>query len=134
MAKALALVRPVEIPPMIGRLTPAPKLECASPNNACAKTADPAKVGGYGRAKQIIVKALIGTRRKAQRRKTKWSNAGATYVGGDAKVAVEIESTLSFPPAKPVAAVAKIGIAAEDCRACFVSRCRLASRRYQFGQ
>ena len=39
MAKALALVRPVEIPPMIGIPTPAPKLERASPNNACAKTA-----------------------------------------------------------------------------------------------
>src|ERR1700693_24745 len=79
----------------------------------------PAQGGGYGRPKHIVAQALIGPCRKAQRRKTKWSNAGATYVGGDAEVTVEIESTLSFPPAKPIVAVAKIGIATEDGRACF---------------
>ena len=79
-----------------------------------------AKAGGYGRPKQIVVQALIGTRGKAQRRKTKRSNAGSTYVSGDAEVTVEIDGTLSFPPAKPIAAVVKIGIAPEDYRACFV--------------
>ena len=79
----------------------------------------PAQVSGYSRPEQIVVQALIGTRRKTQRRKTKWSDASSTYIGGYTDVMVEIESTLSFPPAKPIAAVAKIGIATEDCRACF---------------
>ena len=47
-----------------------------------------AKAGSYGRPKQIVVQALISTRGKAQRRKTKWSNARATYVSGDAQVAL----------------------------------------------
>ena len=78
------------------------------------------QAGGYGRPKQIVVQVLISTRRKAQRRKGEWSKARTTYVGGDTEVAIEIESTLSFPPVETIAVVAKIGISTEDCRACFV--------------
>ena len=85
-----------------------------------------AQTGGYGRPQQIVVQMLIGTRRKAQRRKREWSKAGTTYVGGDTEVAIEIESTLSFPPVKAVVVIAKIGIATEDCRSCFVFTSRLA--------
>src|ERR1041385_6729790 len=78
-----------------------------------------AKAGSYGRPKQIVVQTLISTRGKAQRRKTKWSNARPAYVSGDTQVTVEIEGTLSFPPSKSIAIVAKVGIATEDYRACF---------------
>src|ERR1700681_4934208 len=79
-----------------------------------------AKIGGYGRPKQIVVQMLIGTRRKTQSRNGEWSKAGTTYVGGDTEVAIEIESTLSFPPGEAVGVIAKIGIATEDCRSCLV--------------
>jgi hypothetical protein len=118
MAKALALVRPVEIPPMIGTVRPAPKLECASPNSACAKTE--LLFSSYSWAKQIIGKVLVGERRSPQDRKRKWGKAGTAYIGCDTEVAVEIERILSFPAIKAVAAIAQIGISAEHCRPCSV--------------
>src|SRR2546425_12758501 len=91
-----------------------------SAKQCMCKDGAPAKVSGYGRAEQIIVEVLIDAGRKARNREREWSKAGATHVSCDTEVAVEIESTLSFPPAETIVAITKVGISAKDCRACCV--------------
>jgi len=63
---------------------------------------------GYSRAKQIIVQVLISARRGTEKRERVWTKAGTAYVGRHTQEAVEIESALSFPSVKTIAAVAEI--------------------------
>src|ERR1700736_543368 len=85
----------------------------------CEESAS-ADVSRYSWAKQIAVDALLRGTGNAQHRTRTRSQAGATDVRCDTKVAIEIERALSIKTAETVARVAQIGISTKDCHPVFI--------------